>query len=75
MIYGLIEPGRKLSEAYLTEAKSAKEALLNFGQNFPHAFYNSAHFFVKFNDFGTVAHDMRILKYIRKKRSPLPRMT
>lgn len=74
MIFGLVEPGRKLSDAYLTEAKTAKEALSNFKESFPRVFYNSAHFFVKFNDFGTVAHDMRILKYIPKKRSPLPSM-
>lgn len=68
MIFGLIQPGRKLSEAYLTQAITAKEALKQFEESFPGIFYQSAFFFVRFNDVGTVSHDMRILKYIRKKR-------
>lgn len=68
MIFGLIQPGRKLSEAYLTQAITAKEALKQFEESFPGIFYQSAFFFVRFNDVGTVSHDMRILKYIPRKR-------
>lgn len=68
MIYGLIEPGRKLSEAYLTQALTCKEAIKHFEDSFPGIFTQSAFYLVKFNDVGTVSHETRILRYIPKRR-------
>lgn len=70
MIYGLVPPGSLVCDAYLTQASTAKEALKQFEKFFPGIFTQSAFFLVKFNDVGTVTRDMRILKYIPKKRLP-----
>lgn len=74
MIYGLVAPGSMVVDAYLVQSTTAKEALKQFEASFPGIFTKSAFYLVKFNDVGTVSRDMRILKYIPKKRSPLPKL-